>query len=198
MKPLCTMTRVKNLTTQPRFLRWLTKAGMFLAPGQEAVVEGFYPSAVDKQNMLSQCIYDIENGLVEIELITNMTSRQPTEAEVKGLRPQSTYRSPAQTDPTGISAQLPLAKKDERWAVGTIEDMKPPARVLPGHEETLATAGKPPKTLDIFPGGPSVETPTVAPRAADANPPPPAETGGDKTATDNTAGVGRGRRRMAV
>jgi hypothetical protein len=197
MKPICTMTRVKNLTAAPRFMRWLTKAGMFLAPQQEAIVDGLYPSAVDKQNLLSQCIYDIENGLVEIELITNMATRQPTEVEAKGLRPQSTYRSPAQVDLSGIMAQQPLAKKDERWQVGTIEDMKPPAAVLPGHEETLASAGRPPKTLDVFPDGPSVETPTMAPRAADAHPAAPVEAGVEKQA-DGAVGSGRARRRMAV
>lgn len=156
-------TRVSNPTNQAVMLRWLTKSGMYLAAGQSVLVDGFYPSEVAKTNMLSSCLYDIENGRVSVELVTNLPTVKPSAAELKAVRPQVIARQVQEAVAVNIKTQLPDAKKNERWGAGGIEDMLPPAHVLPGHEETLAQL-QAPKTLDIFPNGPTVEPPTTVER----------------------------------
>jgi hypothetical protein len=168
MKTLIAKTRVRNMTKQPRLLRWLTYGGTYLQANQEVIVDGFYPSACEKTQLKAQAVYDIERGLVEVELITNIPTRQPKESELQTRKAEpgvQAFVKPEVSAHPAVESKLPAQTQvDERWARGGIESMKPPAVTLPGHEETLKQVE--PQTLPIFPDGQKLETPVAEATAA--------------------------------
>ena len=157
-------TRVHNPGKASLFLRWLGDRGQYLTPGQTVVVEDAYPTAVVRRQFKEAAAYDIEHGRVKITLITNI----PVEAAGSKVEKAVTKPVAKAEKPKAIPApaeapratQVPSEPKpDARWAVGTMDDAKPAAVTLPGHEDVLNQV-KPP-TLEIFPDGPSLETPAA-------------------------------------
>lgn len=161
MKTVMLKTSIKNTSGQDMLFRWIAPRGQYLKAGEEIIVDGAYPTAVQNRRFVSSCEYDILNGRVEVQLVTNLQTKCPTEHLVKD-------QVPAVEEKVELQEQKPvtgaLGKKDERWQQGTIEGSKPKPITLPGHEQTLADAeamanpdakdadGQP-KTLEIFPGG---------------------------------------------
>jgi hypothetical protein len=156
MNALILKTRIKNTCGQATLFRWIAPRGQYLEANQEIIVDGAYPSMVENRRFISSCEYDIVNGRVEVELITNMQTRKPTKVEKtdagKFSQPVPAEIPGAEAPTTELNEQTIV---DERWQSGTIEDAKPKPITLPGHEDTLTA--EEPKTLEIFPEGTTLE-----------------------------------------
>ncbi len=161
MSTVFAQTKITNMTKSARLLRWVNNGGEYLSangnPGDTVIVDGLYPSACKADIQRPSAYYDVEQGLVSVELITNLPGREPTAEELSGTKPQHALQRAA----APIPADTEPPKTDERWDTGKgIDDMKPEPITLPGHDETLAESG--PEDKAIFAEGPSVETPSVA------------------------------------
>jgi len=159
-------TRVTNPGKASLFLRWLGDRGQYLTPGQTVVVEGAYPTAVIRRQFKEAAAYDIEHGRVKIALITNIpVEAAGSKVEKAVAKPVAKAEKP-KAAPAPAPAEAPRAtqvpsepKPDARWSVGSVDDAKPKAVTLPGHEDVLTQTK--PATLEIFPDGPSLETPAA-------------------------------------
>ena len=172
MNAIVLKTRIKNTSGQGMLFRWIAPRGQYLEKDAEVVVDGAYPTAVLEVNrrFVSSCEYDIHNGRVDIELVTNLSTSTPSKKVVEeAVTPQ---KIPAPIPPAEApkvelkdqeDAKGVLDKPNERWQQGTIEGSKPEPMTLPGHEETLETAAATqnpdaknadgPQTLEIFKEG---------------------------------------------
>jgi len=171
--PITLKTKLKNLTKEPLFLRWVAPRGASLNPGEELVVEGAYPSVIKKGHLVKSCEFDIEHGRIEATIITNIpTGSVPTAAKAavcKGNCGKATVE-------TSTPFVTPIVDQDEKVhspdgmvTSGTIESRKPAAITLSGHEDVLNDKEEGPVTLDIFKDGPSVEPPGTVELVADKN-----------------------------
>ena len=176
---LCTKTRLHNATPSTRLIRWIQGGGMTLKPGETVLVDGIYPSEA-VELFQSNARYDIENGLIGIEIVTNIPTRHPTPQESSDCRSQpglANAKRRIQRPPEDAIKPVSDTKVDERWGrpgAGGIDDMKPKAVTLPGHEDTLDDKG--PETSVIFDEGPSIETPAPVETPSPVETPAPVET----------------------
>jgi len=172
MEPTILKSRIKNITEESLFLRWLGAGGQHLKAGEEVVVHGAYPTAA-KAQLMSSCLYDIDNDRVKLTLITNIPTETATAAD-KNIPAIHRTGAVLHTAPTaGTSAPVTPnqeetpKKEDERWGTGTIESQKPDPITLPGHEDAIGMdaiqrgveppeGSNVPKTLEIFPEGTTV------------------------------------------
>jgi len=158
MSTVFAKTKITNMTKSARLLRWVNGGGEYLSangtPGDTVISDGLYPSACKADIQRPSAYYDVEQGLVKVELITNLPGREPTADELSNTKPQRSLQRPVA--PTPVDTEPP--KTDERWNTGKgIESMKPKPITLPGHDEALTEPG--PKDKAIFADGPSIETP---------------------------------------
>lgn len=164
MEAVVLKTRIKNTSGHDMLFRWIAPRGQYLAAGEEVIVDGAYPTAVENRRFSSSCVYDIVHGRVSVVLITNLDIAPVEEEDIRkavAVEPKPAPVPPAEAEKTELTQQAPV---DERWQQGTIEGSKPKPITLPGHEDTLTDAGHlmdpnaqhadgKPQTLEIFKEG---------------------------------------------
>jgi hypothetical protein len=70
-------TLVKNLLKTDRKIPWIDKKGAYCAGGESIVVEGAYPSACTSPAKAQVMQTELDQGLIEVALITNMAVMEP-------------------------------------------------------------------------------------------------------------------------
>lgn len=98
-------TMIKNCLGQDRLFRWAGRMGEYVPGNSSVIVEGAYPTACRTSRCVKELEAALEQGLVELTIITNLPVARPTGKA--GCVPipeaiQKANEKPSQADPDAV------------------------------------------------------------------------------------------------
>lgn len=149
-------TMITNKLEQGRTVRWAGKRGLFLPGNESVIVDEAYPTACRNPSSVKQLENEIEQGLVELTIITNLNTAKPV-AKKGGVKNPAAVKAAAKAEEDAQKAE-PLTEfkntKEERFVQKDSPDntLEPEAKPLPvpGREELAIPE---PVTKEMFPDG---------------------------------------------
>jgi len=151
-------TKVTNLVKYPRQISWLGIPADRFAPNETRIVEGAYPDKC--MSRVSQFDYEIANGLVKVELITDMpigkdsgpTAPAP-KAPVPAAKPVKVAEPPKKTAPAVETPQRQAPPAVHADSGIVIHPPPNPEKESPFSRKSLMDEAEngPPPAVDLFP-----------------------------------------------